>query len=642
MRDGRGARKVMGFLMPMAALMLAAAFLLVTRGRFRRYFPVLNPQDGVIDVRDVDFDSDVYHLANKWDYYPGHLYTPQDLADPEIAATKSDAPLDPVMGSWRLRIIAQPETMLSLCSFSIDYSTTVFVNGREVRRIGNVSADPAEFVPKVRYMTLPLYTGADGKVEIVYQYSNHMHNDGGFIQSTVISTPENIDEYQRGITVYSLILSGGLIFLMFYFMLCASFQKNREYAALALCCLVIAFRNQFFFAEHLLSPDYNYVLEYRTVVLDVSLIPATAFGLLAAFFPQSVDKKIMLAFTGVFAVLIALHFILIPRSLVALCHVSYYVCIPFTLWAFWRLGRHFIRERRPDMEDALTLGAILFFTVMLIRDGILTGSDATVNHFGLTPLTMVICILLLAVVISDRIQKQQRLLTEMQQRNDLLTRVNDMNRDFLRTVAHELKTPLTVISGYAQLIRRQIERNKLSEKTPERLDAIQSEADRLAEMVGKLMEYTYGRSQQTEMTGVDLDSLFRSAEAVLAPVCARRQNTLSLLNGCTGAVHGNEELLLQVLINLIVNASRHTEEGAIRVEAADEGAFAAITVTDTGTGIAPEAVPHIFEKGFTTDEGRGLGLAICLETVSLHGGALELVSTGPEGTVFRFTVPKEE
>jgi len=59
-------------------------------------------------------------------------------------------------------------------------------------------------------------------------------------------------------------------------------------------------------------------------------------------------------------------------------------------------------------------------------------------------------------------------------------------------------------------------------------------------------------------------------------------------------------------------------------------------------GIAPEAVPPIFEKGYSTDDGRGLGLAICMATVQLHGGTLELAATSPTGTTFRFTVPKED
>ena len=272
----------------------------------------------------------------------------------------------------------------------------------------------------------------------------------------------------------------------------------------------------------------------------------------------------------------------------------------------------------------------------------MTGSDSTVNHFGITPLSMVICILFLAVAINSRSQRQKLMLQEAQQKNELLSQVNSMNKDFLRTVAHELKTPLTVISGYAQLMERQMERSQLSEKTPERLQTIYNEADRLGEIVTQLMDYTYGRTKETEMTAVDVDALLKSAESVLKPVCEKRQNHLLLSSEDQYLIHGNYELLLQVLINLIVNASRHTENGTITVKAEDAECFVAFTVTDTGIGIAPEEVPHIFEKDYTTGEGQGLGLTICMETVRLHGGTLELISTGPAGTAFRFTVPKEE
>ena len=96
-----------------------------------------------------------------------------------------------------------------------------------------------------------------------------------------------------------------------------------------------------------------------------------------------------------------------------------------------------------------------------------------------------------------------------------------------------------------------------------------------------------------------------------------------------------------MVINLIVNASRHAEQGTITVKAEEAGRFVAFTVTDTGSGIAPEVLPHIFEKGYTTTEGKGLGLSICQKTVALHGGTLELAQNGPEGCCFRFTVPKE-
>ena len=631
------------YLLPALVLLLIAVFLIFARGRFRIDFPILTPQDGVVDARDVDFSEEIYHIVNHWDYYPGQLYTPQDFQDPEIAASReNDASLDDVRGTWRLRILTQPETYLSLCSFSIDYSTRVYVNGKEVRNIGFVSDDPDEAVPKVRYMTLPLYSGETGEIEIVYQYANYMHNDGGFIQNSKISTPENIDEYQRGVTFYSLLLSSGLLFLCFYFLLCAAFQRSGEYAALALCCLVIAFRNQFFFGEHLLESSFSFFWYYRTLMLDVSWIPFSTLCLLAAFFPKAVGKKVALFFGGMVLLLSALHFILDTRSLVALCHICYYACFLCLLWVIYRLVRYFRREHKPDRTELLTIAAIGFLIVMLIREGLLTGSDATVNRFGLTPMSMVICILILAVVINSRIQRQQIMLREARQKNEMLAQVNSMNKDFLRTVAHELKTPLTVISGYAQLMERQMERSQLSEKSPERLQTIYSEADRLGEIVTQLMDYTYGRTKEAEMTAVDVDALLKSAESVLKPICAKRQNRLLLSTEGRYVIHGNHELLLQVLINLVVNASRHTEDGSITVKTEEAGSLIAFTVTDTGNGIAPEDVPHIFEKGYTTGDGRGLGLTICMETVRLHGGTLELVSTGPTGTAFRFTVPREE
>lgn len=629
--------------LPALVLLMIAVFFILCKSRLQTEFPEVRPLDGILDVRDVDFSSGVWHVVNEWDYYPGQLYAPEDFAVPETVPVKhNESPLDAHLGTWRIRILARENTYLSLCSFSIDYSTRIFVNGEEVRNIGYVSADPKEAVPMVRYVTLPLYSGETGEIEIIYQYANFVHHDAGFIQNTLLSTPENIDEYQRGLTLNSLLVSSGHVFLLFYFLLCAALQKNREYAALALCCLVIALRNQYFFSEYLLGNASSFYIKYRIVVLDVSLIPASAFYLLAAFYPNAVKRNIVCLFTGIFAVLGLLHFLVPTQALVTLCHVCYYVCAPFLTGLIIRFVRYFRKEQKPNRLDVLTLLSISFFIVMLVWEGIHTGSDSTVNHFGVTPLAMVFCILLLAIVINSRIQYQTAMLRQVRAQNILLGQMYDMNQDFLRTIAHELKTPLTVISGYAQLIERQMESGCLSEKTPDRLRTIYSEADRLGDLVTRLIDYSYGRTHDAEMRRVDIEELFRSTAAIMMPVCARRQNALTFRNTCSGVLHGNFELLLQLLINLIVNATRHTEAGQILVEAKEEESFIVFTVSDTGSGIAAEDVPYIFEKGFTTGQGRGLGLAICRDIVSVHSGQLELVSTSPRGTIFRFTVLKWE
>lgn len=629
------------YILPALALLFIAAFYAYCAGRVQTEFPVLQPQDGVLDTREADFSAGVYHVENSWDYYPGQILYPEAFADPTAAPEKqNDAKRDETLGTWRLRILAQPDTYLDLCSYSIDYSTRVFVNGTEVRSIGFVSEDPAQVVHDGLYMTLPIYFGESGEAEIIYQYANHMHNDGGFIQMTVIGTPERIDEYQRSLRLNAMVVGGGLMMLFFYYLLCAAFQKSRQFTALAVCCLVMALRNQMFFTEHLLPPDFPYLFLYRLTILDVSFIPLAAVFLLAAFFPQATDRWAVRALAAAGLALSALHFVLDTHALVLLCHICYYCMAPFALWFLFRLFRAFLKDR-PEPLDWVTLIAILFLVFMLIREGLATGSDASVNHFGITPLAMVVSVLLLSIVQNERVSRQTIQLREEKRRNELLLQMNATNNDFLRTVAHELKTPLTVISGYAQLIERQMERHQSSEKTPERLRTIQSEADRLAEMVSRLMDYTYGQAREAEMGRVEIDVLFASASAIMTPVCGKKKNTLSFRNGCASALHGNSKFLLQVLINLIVNASRHTDAGVITVEATDAGDFVAFTVSDTGSGISAEDEPHIFVRGYSTGGGRGLGLAICKDTVNLHGGALELVSTGPTGTVFRFTVPKE-
>ncbi|MBQ3886857.1 MAG: hypothetical protein II735_02650 [Clostridia bacterium] len=628
--------------LPLLVLLLFAGFFFYCRSRVQTEFPVISPENGVADLRDIDFDSGVYHLENHWDYYPGILCTPEELASPDSPQKKTRCTDDDKLGTWRIVLLAEPDTYLSLCSFSVDYSTRIFVNGQEVRNIGFVSDDPDEAVPMIRYMTLPLYSGSDGRIEIVYQYANYIHNQGGFIQNTLISTPENIDEYQRGLSLWSLMLSSGLIFLAFYFLLGAAFQKSREFAALAFCCVVIAFRNQFFLGEHLIGAGYNFLLEYRFVVLDVSLIPVSALILIFAFFPKVFRgyRMIPIVFTAVFTVLVACHFIVGTKSLVLLCHICYYACVPFLLWSIYRFVRHYRKERIRAI-DVITLAAIALLIVMLIYEGMNSGSNSSVNHFGVTPFTMVVCILILDIVINTRLTEQTTLLREIQQRNKLLGQVNEMNSDFLRTVAHELKTPLTVISGYAQLMNRQLEKGSLAENAPDRLKIIRQEADRLSEIVGKLMDYTYGKNRKTEMSEVNVSELFEIAGAVLKPVCAKRNNTLTFSGNSQCRVHGNSELLLQVLINLVVNANRHTENGTVSIDVQDCGEMAEFLVNDNGEGISPEIASHIFEKGFTTTDGRGLGLAICSDTVSLHGGTLSLRSTGPEGSSFCFTIPKE-
>lgn len=113
-------------------------------------------------------------------------------------------------------------------------------------------------------------------------------------------------------------------------------------------------------------------------------------------------------------------------------------------------------------------------------------------------------------------------------------------------------------------------------------------------------------------------------------------------DGCPDVL-ANQEMLLQVLINLTINANKHTKEDVIVIQAmpAADG-WVRMQVEDHGSGISPEDRPHIFDRGFSRDGSSGLGLAICKDVVEAHGGRIDVSSNSERGIIIGFTIPRYE
>lgn len=148
-------------------------------------------------------------------------------------------------------------------------------------------------------MTLPLFSGEDGEIEIIYQYSNYVHREGGFIQPTYISTPQNMENFKAGNNLVSLSVSGGLLFLMLYFMLSAAVQRKTDFLCLALCCLVMALRDQNFYNIHLLSPDFSWYIMYRIFIFVVMLLPASVLFLLKSIYSKATKQWPLYIYLGI-------------------------------------------------------------------------------------------------------------------------------------------------------------------------------------------------------------------------------------------------------------------------------------------------------------------------------------------------------
>ena len=226
----------------------------------------------------------------------------------------------------------------------------------------------------------------------------------------------------------------------------------------------------------------------------------------------------------------------------------------------------------------------------------------------------------------------------------MLEKMNSLKSDFMRNIAHEMKTPLTVMSGYAQLTQRQIQKDAVNEETTANLQTIAREAGRLSDMVTRLLDVTYQGMGASAPVCFPPQELLDDAAAVCRPVLQKNENRLELVCRSRKKLVANKESLLQVLINLTINAGKHTKGGKIvfRAEDGEAPGVVVFSVSDNGSGISEADLPHIFERGYGTDGGNGLGLTICRDIIESMGGTIAVEKTDKTGTTIRFTVPSGE
>lgn len=221
----------------------------------------------------------------------------------------------------------------------------------------------------------------------------------------------------------------------------------------------------------------------------------------------------------------------------------------------------------------------------------------------------------------------------------------DLKEEFLHNLSHELQMPITVVSGFAQLTRSMMD-DKLIDRAAVRdnMRRVDSEAGRLERLVQQLLDAAAieNGSFTLNCRAMDIAELLDTVACVHFPLMDNHDNTVAVdVPPGLPYLYGDQERILQVLLNLMSNAVKHTERGSILLSACLEGNSVAVTVLDTGEGIAPELLPQIFERypKNRAAGGNGLGLYICAQIVQAHGGQIKVESKTGEGTAVRFTIP---
>ncbi|MFP3897847.1 MAG: sensor histidine kinase [Dehalococcoidia bacterium] len=229
-----------------------------------------------------------------------------------------------------------------------------------------------------------------------------------------------------------------------------------------------------------------------------------------------------------------------------------------------------------------------------------------------------------------------------------LERAEQLRRNLVADVAHELRTPLSNIQGYLEAIRDGVMKPKAAT-----IRALNEEVTLLSRLVEELQELSLAEAGELKLVyqAEDITRLVRQAVTPWEPQATAKGISLSLdLPDKLPAVNLDWQRISEVLYNLLENALVHTgRTGTIIISAARRGDCVEIAVSDTGEGIPAEDLPNIFERFYRVDKSRaratggsGLGLTIAKRLVEAHGGRIEVQSKPGKGSRFSFTIPISE
>ena len=576
--------------------------------------------------------------------YPGKLYYPEDFSEQTPTAGDPDAKFQ----TYRIVLPLKEGVTYGITGQTATYAQRVYVNGELLSAVGTVSDRADGFIPKTDLYTV-FFTPQSAETEIILQHAWFNHAHGAFhkiylAEQQVITRTERSQTICDGIIVGALLAMAVFFFGMFWFNL-----QNRGMLWFSLSCLCAAVNYLIYESKQIMVffPNLNWYVGHK-----LELLTNIYYFLFVAMFAFATLKERPPKWLTVFSFssvgVLSLYYIIAPSTFYSQYTVPIggfvMVC---ELIVSVVLLRSSIKKgifRQAD-KAFVSLAPALTLIVYII--------EATTYFsyiFYLRAYLMILLAFCYALVLTIGHTRIERSLSQAQLReletaeeNAMLEKMNRLKSDFMRNLAHEMKTPLTVMSGYAQLTERQIQKNSVNEETTLNLETIAKEAGRLSDMVTQLLDVTYRSPDEKKVAVIAPSELLDDAAAVCRPILMKNNNRMELFCRTKQMISANKDSLLQVLINLCINSNKHTADGVVSVSASDgTDGEVSFSVRDNGSGISTEDLPYIFERGYSKDGGNGLGLTICREIIESAGGSISVESTGADGTTIRFTVPAKE
>ncbi len=598
-----------------------------------------SPSMTIEEIKQADLSATLVPLGSiLCDWYPEKLCQPEDFRTGHLTPSEKDA----MYGTYRMLLPIPAGHTYGITGLTCSYAQRVYVNGVLLSEVGKVSDNPADFVPRTDSYSI-FFAPETDQTEIIVQLA-HWNNKNGYFNQVYLGEQELVVATSR-----ANFLSAGLIvgtlwaFGVFFFGMFLFYTDKRHLLWFALMCFSSGL--YFFIFQNkdimVLVPNLPWAISHKVEYLS----QLSTYVLLLVYTVSVTRLKIVKWQRGLFFALVGgvmLYYIIAPSTF-----YSYNKTLPMSIYlhtiafsALYILYRAFREKLCRHSENILVVLCLIAGSSVYLFDFV------TDRNYNVMPFGTMLTVFFSAISITLKISRTEQSLNlaqlrekEISETNAMLAHMSKLKSDFLHNIAHEMKTPLTIMSGFAQVADWQVQDGTADESTSSNLKNVCSEAARLGAMVERLSALSFDNDLTLPKAKVNAEELLRYCAELCAPIVHKNNN--ALITGCEGemCLFANRDAVLQVLLNLIINANKHTDNGTIQVAVKENDGFAVFTVEDDGSGIAPELLPTIFEKGVSGDQGSGLGLSIAKESIEDNGGIIEVVHTGKTGTCLRFTLP---
>lgn len=609
-------------------------------------------QRGILDLSNHDFENNSEILLNgEWQFFWNELIQPSQ-AIRTIPKTVSFPHLwnnDEELNSfgyatYKIKILLPKEyPQLALTLPDMYSSYRLYFGDKIVAENGIVGTEKENYSPKWLPITVPLDRFESNNIDVLLQVANFDHHKGGIRLPILLGKEETLQRDREIELGYTFILTGSLIMgALFFFGLYSFGKQEKTILYFALFCLVYSYRiiGTELYPLHFLLPDLPWVLtvklEYVSLYLSASL-----FGMfIKNLYPNEASKYVVNSFNYIFLVFSIAAIVLPAYYFTSLINYFFALLAFYIVYTILVLIKAYLNKEVGSVFALASIGVVfIVFIYDLLEYFVILEENLFVNFTG-----YISFFFLQSLTLSNRFSHT------LNEAKETAESASIAKTHFLSTMGHELRTPLNAVIGLSELLLdSKSEKEKMQFAT-----TIKKSGENLLNIINNILDFTKIESSDVELkyTSTHIPYLIADIIKMLGSLTDPKKVKLSFRfdDSLPEYIKTDSTRLRQILINLIGNAIKFTDEGEISVqvtttESISEKGQILFIVKDTGIGIPEDKMSLLFDR-FSQIEadrnrrygGTGLGLAISKRLIEGLGGRIWVQSKKGSGTTFYFTI----